>query len=65
MAALENPLDAKGKVVFAKKIEAWLADQDSLAADPEVTSQYVMVMLDNRKVKSEIAAEMDLSLIHI
>lgn len=62
MSARDQPLSIEAKAFFAKKIEAWLADQESLAADPEVTSQYVMVMLDNMKDRVEIAAEMDMFL---
>jgi hypothetical protein len=60
--ALPEALEPHVKDAFTAKIEAWLRGQDELASDPAVTSQYVMVMVDNLKSREMIAQEMDMFL---
>ena len=60
--ALPRALEPHVKDAFTSKIEAWLRGQDELASDPHVTSQYVMVMVDNLKSRDMVANEMEMFL---
>jgi hypothetical protein len=56
-----HDLDDATTAAFGKKIGTWLQQSD-VAADPEITAQYVMVMVSNKKDRNNVATEMEMFL---